>query len=79
MTLSFLDRLRPQNTTKAPGKPRFKFVGDTISELRKVVWPTRQDAVYLTTLVLVVTVVAAVALGAIDYGFSRLMDVILVR
>jgi len=79
VTLSFIDRLRRQNTTKAPGKPRFKFLGDTISELRKVVWPTRQDAIYLTTLVIAVTVVAAIALGAVDYGFSRLMDVILVR
>lgn len=68
-----------QESIKGRGKQRFKFVGETISELRKVVWPTRQEATYLTTLVIVVTVLIAIVLGVIDYGFSRLMEVILVR
>jgi len=61
------------------GKPRFKFVNDIISELKKVTWPTRREATYLTTLVIIFTVVVAIALGVIDYGFSKLMDVILLK
>ena len=68
-----------QSTIKGQGKPRFKFIGETIAELRKVVWPTRQEATYLTTIVIVVTVVVAIALWVVDLGFSELMSVILLR
>jgi preprotein translocase subunit SecE len=48
-----------------------------MSELRKVVWPTRQDTTYLTTIVIVVTAAVALALYVIDLGFSKLMNVVL--
>ncbi|HEY77737.1 MAG TPA: preprotein translocase subunit SecE [Dehalococcoidia bacterium] len=57
---------------------RFRLVGDIIAELRKVVWLTRREAIYLTILVLIVAVTAGLVLGAIDYGFSRLIDIIFV-
>jgi len=34
--------------------PRFRFIGETIAELKKAVWLSRREAVYLTALVLVV-------------------------
>jgi len=42
-----------------------------------VVWPTRQEATYLTTIVIIVTIVVAIALWGIDMGFSELMNFIL--
>jgi preprotein translocase subunit SecE len=57
---------------------RFRLFGDVIAELRKVVWLTRREAIYLTVLVLIVAVTAGLVLGAIDYGFSRLIDIIFV-
>jgi preprotein translocase subunit SecE len=71
--------LRRQVSTKGQGKQRFKFVGETVAELRKVVWPTRQEATYLTTIVIVVTVAVAITLWVVDLGFSELMNVILLR
>ena len=71
--------MRQQVAAKAPGRQRFKFIGETIAELRKVVWPTRQEATYLTTIVIVVTIVVAIALWMVDLGFSELMNVILLR
>ena len=62
---------------RGQGKQRFRFIGGTISELRKVVWPTRQEATYLTTIVIVVTVAVAITLWVIDVGFSEMMNVIL--
>ncbi len=53
---------------------RFRFFGGIIAELKKVVWLSRREAVYLTTLVLVVAIVAGLVLGAIDFGFSELVD-----
>jgi preprotein translocase subunit SecE len=53
---------------------RPRFVMDIISELRKVVWPTRQDTVYLTVVVVVVTLILGAILGAIDIAFGWLIE-----
>ena len=58
-------------TTK---RSRFRFVGEIISELRKVVWLSKREAAYLTALVLIVAAAAGLVLGASDYGFSNLVD-----
>lgn len=58
-------------TTK---RSRFRFVGETISELRKVVWLSKREAAYLTALVLIVAIAAGLVLGAFDYGFTDLVD-----
>jgi preprotein translocase SecE subunit len=58
-------------TTK---RSRFSFIGDTIAELKKVVWLTRREAAYLTFVVLVVTIAVGLILGAFDYGFTHLVD-----
>jgi preprotein translocase subunit SecE len=71
--------LKGQAAVKNQGKQRFKFIGEIIAELKKVVWPSRREATYLTTLVIVFTVVVAIILGVIDFGFSKLMNVILLR
>lgn len=42
-----------------------------------MVWPTRQEATYLTSIVIVVTIAVALVLYVIDLGFSKLMNVIL--
>jgi preprotein translocase subunit SecE len=51
---------------------RLKFFGEVISELRKAVWPTRQEATRLTIMVIIVSVTIGLFLGAIDYGFSQM-------
>ncbi len=71
--------MKTQAALNKQGKPRFKFVNDIISELKKVTWPTRQEATYLTTLVIIFTVAVAIVLGVIDYGFSKLMNLILLK
>ena len=53
---------------------RFRFIGETISELKKVVWLSRREIIYLTTLVLIVAIIAGLVLGAVDYGFTRLVN-----
>ena len=57
-------------TTK---RSRFRFIGETIAELKKVVWLTRREAAYLTFLVLVVAITVGLILGAFDLGFDRLV------
>ena len=65
---------RSQSLATRPKKrSRFAFVGEIIGELRKVVWPTRQEATRLTIMVLIVCVTIGLLLGAIDYGFAELV------
>jgi len=60
-------------TAKQSGS-RFRFIGETVSELKKVVWLTKREAIYLTALVLIVSATVGLILGAMDYGFVRLVD-----
>jgi preprotein translocase subunit SecE len=53
-----------------------QFFKDSYAELRKVVWPTREDVIASTKVVLVSTVVMAAVLGFIDYILVVGIDVI---
>ena len=53
---------------------RFRFFADIVAELKKVVWLSRREVMYLTALVLVVSVSAGILLGAVDYGFTGLVE-----
>jgi preprotein translocase subunit SecE len=53
-----------------------QFFKDSYSELRKVVWPTREDVIASTKVVLVSTVVMAGILGLIDYLLVIGIDVV---
>ena len=53
---------------------RFAFFGEIVGELVKVTWPSRDDAIRLTLLVLGVAAVMGVFLGLWDFGFQQMMD-----
>ena len=61
------------HTAKRSGS-RLRFVGETIAELKKVVWLTRREVAYLTLLALIVSVTVGLVLGAIDFGFTNLVN-----
>ncbi len=48
-----------------------RFWRETIGELRKVTWPTPEEAWKMTRIVLIVMVVMAVVLGALDFVFAK--------
>jgi preprotein translocase subunit SecE len=50
-----------------------RYLRETAAELRKVTWPTRQEARQLTTVVVIVVIIMAIALGLVDYVFSQLI------
>ena len=60
-------------TAKRSGS-RFRFIPETVSELKKVVWLTRREVIYLTALVLIVAGAIGLVLSVIDYGFTRIID-----
>jgi preprotein translocase subunit SecE len=53
-----------------------EFVYDTRTELKKVVWPTREQTINLTGLVIAVSVAVAAFVGAIDLVFQRFFQML---
>ena len=54
-----------------------RFLRETRSELRKVVWPTRREAMNMTAIVLGVTVLMAAGLGLVDWLFTKLFALVI--
>ncbi|MBP7670755.1 preprotein translocase subunit SecE [Candidatus Gracilibacteria bacterium] len=54
--------------------PVSNYIKESFEELHKVSWPTRQQAVKLTVIVLIFCAVVGVFLGLVDYGLSELHD-----
>jgi preprotein translocase subunit SecE len=54
-----------------------RYIQETQAELRKVTWPTREEAIRLTFIVLAFTFIAMVFLGALDILFQRLAGLLL--
>jgi len=63
-----------RTATIKQSRSRFRFIGETINELKKVVWLSKREVAYLTFLVLVVAIAVGVILGAFDYGLAQLVD-----
>jgi preprotein translocase subunit SecE len=53
-----------------------QFFKDSYVELRKVVWPSKEDVIASTRVVLISTVVMAAVLGFIDFLLVAGIDVI---
>ena len=54
-----------------------RYYRETVGELRKVSWPSRQEAINLTSITLVVIVAMSAFLGTLDYIFNQLFAFIL--
>ncbi len=54
-----------------------RYFRETIGELKKVTWPTRQEAINLTIIVLIVTFAMSALLGVLDFLFSQVFARIL--
>lgn len=56
-----------------------QFIRDIMGELRKVSWPTREEVVRLTAVVLLISLAIGFLLGVLDMGFSRVLNVLVFR
>jgi preprotein translocase subunit SecE len=74
------DEIRWMMTRTTAVKPEnavVRYIKDTRAELAKVTWPTREEGLRLTTVVLIVTAISAVALFGVDSFFSLLIALLL--
>ena len=54
-----------------------EFAREVLAEFHKVTWPSRQELINSTTIVIVVTVVLAFFLGGVDIALSKVVERIL--
>lgn len=67
-----------KETTEVRQENRFQeWFRETRAELSKVSWPTREEGIRLTAIVLVVTVVSAFVIFGIDSLFSTVVRMLI--
>jgi preprotein translocase subunit SecE len=54
-----------------------EFTREVLAEFRKVTWPSRQELINSTVVVIAVTVVIAFFLGGVDIALARIVERIL--
>lgn len=65
-------------SARGPIIPRIRaYFGEIIAELRKVVWPTREETRRLTVMVIIVAGAVGILLGVMDYAFTKIMEAIM--
>lgn len=58
--------------TTGKGRDTRGFLSESRFELRKVVWPTRQEALRMTWVVIVVVIILSLLLGGFDFLIQKL-------
>jgi preprotein translocase subunit SecE len=53
------------------------FLTEVRDELKKVVWPTRDEIIRLTALVVIISLIVGFFLGGLDYIFTKAMALII--
>ncbi len=56
-----------------------EYIKDTKGEMRHVSWPTKNQAIAYTLLVILISVCVALFLGLADFSFSKLLGSIIGR
>jgi len=51
-----------------------QFIKESRDELTKVVWPSRKETIRITVAVVILSLVVALVLGAVDYGLTKLFE-----
>ena len=63
----------PRRLARLPGGG---FLRDAYGELRKAHWPSREQTMRLTGLVVAISILMSIVLGLADYAFAQLFDAI---
>lgn len=53
------------------------FLKETREELKKVTWPTQQEVVRLTAIVVIVSLLVGFFIGALDFVFTKGVETII--
>lgn len=67
---------KAQNNKKQKRKP-FRFVRESLVELKKVSWPSRKELISYTVAVVVFVILFMIVIGAVDLGLSQLYKLVI--
>ncbi|MBI3385835.1 preprotein translocase subunit SecE [Candidatus Gottesmanbacteria bacterium] len=56
-----------------------KFVSEVIAELKKVSWPTRNETIKLTAVVIVISLIVGVFIGGLDAALVKITAILFNR
>jgi preprotein translocase subunit SecE len=59
--------------TKGRGGAPTRFVRESVSEMRKVLWPSRNELVTYAIVVIVFVVIMVSIVAGLDFGFAKLV------
>ena len=60
--------------TTVQGQTALGFIGESIAEAKKVVWPTRKETIQTTVAVFLLVLVMAAFLAVVDIGFAYMVQ-----
>jgi preprotein translocase subunit SecE len=72
VTATRTEAAAPRSPGGRGGKPT-RFVRESVSELRKVLWPSRNELVTYSIVVIVFVVIMVSIVAGLDVGFARLV------
>jgi preprotein translocase subunit SecE len=55
-------------------KKFIKYIKDSITELKKVVWPTKKEVIKKTGQVLFISIFVAIFLGIVDFALTKVLE-----
>ena len=70
-------RVKVNMNEKQDQNPVARYLKEVRSEMSKVIWPTREQTVNLTGIVLAVMIAMSIFLGVLDYAFGGLIQLLI--
>lgn len=67
------------NVPQIPNVAPKRFIEEVIAELKKVTWPTRDETIKLTVVVIVISVIVGAFIGGLDSLFLALQKAVIKR
>ena len=55
------------------------YLGEVREEMTKVVWPKRDDVVRLTFVVIIISLIVGVYVGALDFALTKALEFVVSR
>ncbi len=73
MTATRTEAASPRPSGPSRGWRPARFVRESVSEMRKVLWPSRNELVTYSIVVIVFVVIMVAIVGGLDFGFAKLV------
>ncbi len=71
MTQTRIETATPRPPSSGPGGRLGRYIREIISEMRKVLWPTRKELVTYTIVVIIFVAIIVAIVAGLDIGFAK--------